>query len=310
MGSSEGIPLLNKKVSKKRNENTKTPSESADQDGSLDSLECCNKYPRCSKNESCRLRDRCNGTFQKTNSCRRTISRSKPERRINSSLGITEVPRFKTLGVPLVGMHNACGLPVFAHWQSSRMRSLREHDTQSRNQDKVQSRNQDKTPSRNQDKTSRNRDKTLPRNQDKTLPRNLDKTLSRNQDKTLCRNQDKTHLKKFSTRSRRNSKEADFKSEWIMIRETNRPVSSASCKRRSFKVAKVGSLSTRKVLKAGRDNSEKESIICRFGGSFGRRSGKRTTLYAKNGGDEAVTALKTLCLNPLARNSRGDVMIW
>lgn len=267
--SSEGMPLINKKQHTKKRNTTKPP-ESEDQDGSIDSLECCNivdHQKQDPRQQTDIRRSKRKDTFNTNgNSTKRISSQlentccSQFEEKVDSRLGMTEVPRFKTLGVPLVGMHNACGLPVFAHWQKQKIStSLRKsnhvhRDNSNRAQSKIYSRD---------------------------------------------------------SHPRHNSSEADFKSEWIMIKETNRPYSSASHNRRrpSFKVVRVGTLSTKKLAKNSKDNLKKESIIYKFGGSFGRRSVKRTALYAKNG-EEAVSALKKLCLNPLGRSSKGDVMIW
>jgi len=49
--------------------------------------------------------------------------------------------------------------------------------------------------------------------------------------------------------------------------------------------------------------------------TFGRKSikggsAKRTTLYAKDDGEEPVQVLKSLCLNPLARANPETNMMW
>lgn len=69
-------------------------------------------------------------------------------------------------------------------------------------------------------------------------------------------------------------------------------------RRPSFKVSKI------KTMPASR------SVYNGFGRDSVRRSIKRTTLYAKDDGNEAVRVLTNLCLNPLARSRGSACMMW
>ena len=276
-----GTPLINKRRLSKRsdrvNREYQTPTGIADPDASPDSLECYNFVNHINNNSRCsssRLDSRKHATnnelrvvpnlesgnvVQKINAYEENSCCISEERRINSRLGMTEMKEHKSIGVPLVGMHNACGLPVIAHWQSSR----------------------------------------------------LSKSSSTGQifgSQRHLRSRSQTHPKRRATQD---LGESHLKSGWTVIKKESRPLSAMKDvdKRPSFKAFRNGIFSAKKGLETGRD-ADRESIICRFSGSFSRRSGKRTTLYAKDGGDEAVYALKNLCLNPLARNNKGEVMIW
>ena len=274
MASSEGTPLINKRrLSKRRhqaNRECQALSGTVDPDASPDSLECCNLDPINTYRSSSRLYSQSHKfekipdlesghVVQKISAYEENSCCNRQERRIDSRLGMTEIKKHKKIGVPLVGMHNACGLPVIAHWQTSRL-----------------SKSSARRPVSRSHRHSRSQSQTHPR-----------------------------------SRPCQDSGELNLKQRWLP-KEGSRHTSARKkvTKRPSFKASRVGTFPAKKVFKTVGRDFERESMIFRLGGSFGRRSGKRTTLYAKDRGEEAVNALKKLCLNPLARNNKGDVMMW
>lgn len=280
LGNSEGTPLINEPRLSRRSNGVNmefhTPTGTADPDASPDSLGCCNiddnvnNKPHSSssrlysrkQNANKKLREVPNlesgRVVQKISAYEENSCCIRKERWVDPRLGMTEIMQHKLIGVPLVGLHNACGMPVIGHWQKSRLSKSSSRENFLRGHKYLRSWNQ-----------------THPKRRE---PQELGETV--------------------------------FKTGWPNNQEGSRSSSTRKKvdKRLSFKASTIGAFPA-KVLKPERD-VDRKSIICRFSGSFGRRIGKRTTLYAKDGGVEAVDALKRLCLNPLARNNKADVMLW
>ncbi|XP_033217930.1 uncharacterized protein LOC117173457 [Belonocnema kinseyi] len=137
--TSEGPPLINEhrlsRQSNGVNMECQTPTETADPDASPDSLESgnivdnVNNHPRCSastlfsnkKTANKKLREVPNlesgHVVQKISAYEKNSCCVRRERWSHPRSGMTEMMQRKSIGVPLVGMHNTCGLPDIAHWQ-------------------------------------------------------------------------------------------------------------------------------------------------------------------------------------------------
>lgn len=157
----------------------------------------------------------------------------------NARKSITNSRKRRNLGVPLVGMHNACGLPIVASW--SQRETLK--------------------PVRIAPKVSRR-------------PR----TVSNNH-------------------TRRRTKRRAPQPNTIQNCDHESTCRRTKVRRPSFKTCKkMNTISSRNSFK--RNNTGLNNHV------------KRRTVYARDDGDDAVKALKDLCINPMARNKSEIGMIW
>ncbi|XP_029173469.1 uncharacterized protein LOC114942301 [Nylanderia fulva] len=205
---------------------------------------------------------------------RRSLRESNPRYR-----SLFEVKGHRGIGVPLVGMHNACGLPVVASWHNHEL--LLDPLRIARTVRSVY-----KGP------------RTVPNVRRRTQKRKApqpDRTMihSRNVDHNVTR----STIKSVGHSDNINSGERSR-------RKHRRP---------SFTTTKAGSLSSKnsfkKTTRSKRHGIKVSSLVDTFG-RIKTGSAKRTTLYAKDDGEEAVQVLKSLCLNPLARANSETDMMW
>ncbi|KAL6256923.1 hypothetical protein P5V15_011858 [Pogonomyrmex californicus] len=189
-----------------------------------------------------------------------------------------EVKGHRTIGVPLVGMHNACGLPVVASW----------HDRELLDSLRISRRITGpiyKSP------------RTIPNVRRRTQP----KRKAPQPDRGMVHPKD-IGVKKLTIKS----------TEYLDGIDSGR--SRRKHRRSSFTTTKVGSLSSKNSFKRKmprRCGIKASSLVDTFGKrSIKEGSAKRTTLYAKDDGEEPVQVLKSLCLNPLARANPETDMMW
>lgn len=204
---------------------------------------------------------------------RRSLRSSSPKYR-----SLFEVKGHRTIGVPLVGMHNACGLPVVASW----------HDRELL--DSLQIRGTTgpiyKSPRAISNVRRRTQSKRKAPQPDRGMihPRDIDRSIKRSTIKSTG------YLDAINGNGRSRRKH----------------------RRSSFTMTKVGSLSSKNSFKRmpiRRYGIKASSLVDTFGRKSIKGSAKRTTLYAKDDGEEPVQVLKSLCLNPLARaNPETDIM--
>lgn len=194
-----------------------------------------------------------------------------------------EVKGHRTIGVPLVGMHNACGLPVVASWNDHEFldplrvsrriaRTVRPIYRSPRTMSNVKRRTQPK--------------RKAPQPGCEMIP-------AKDVDRSIKRSTIRSARSDAINDSRRSRKK--------------------HC-RSSLITAKMGSLSSKNSFKKTRyirHGIKASSLMDTFGRkSLKNASMKRTTLYAKDDGKEPVQVLKNLCLNPLARNNPETDMMW
>lgn len=196
-----------------------------------------------------------------------------------------EVKGHRTIGVPLVGMHNACGLPVVASWH--------DHDLL--------------------DSLRISRRIAATAGPIYKSPRTIPYVRRRSQPKRKAPQPD--HREMVHPRNAdRGIKRSTIKSAGCMDAINDSGRSRRKHRRSSFTMTKVGSLSSKNSFKRipRRYGIKASSLVDTFGRkSIKEGSGKRTTLYAKDDGEEPVQVLKSLCLNPLARaNPETDMMWW
>lgn len=165
------------------------------------------------------------------------------------------------IGVPLVGMHNACGLPVVASW----------HDLCTMEPMKMSSRAMGNgRPSTH----SRRRNRYCQRN-----CRENQQTLTRSRGHENSSISRELNLRVYGPRIR---SKPSFKSR--------RPTSNCS-----------------KASKSKEQADDRLLVDKRY---RERSKAKRTTLYARNDGDEAVKVLANLYLNPLTCDNGEEDIIW
>lgn len=203
---------------------------------------------------------------------RRSLRGSSPKYR-----SLFEVKGHRTIGVPLVGMHNACGLPVVASWHDRELLdSLRIRGTAG----------------------------PIYRN-----PRTISNVRRRTQSKRKAPQPDRgmIHLKDIDR-----IKRSTIKSTGYLDAINGNGRSRRKHRRSSFTMTKVGSLSSKNSFKRmpRRYGIKASSLVDTFGRKSIKGSAKRTTLYAKDDGEEPVQVLKSLCLNPLARANPEMDMMW
>lgn len=185
-----------------------------------------------------------------------------------------------TIGVPLVGMHNACGLPIVATWKDQNI--LKPLRVNRRIIGTIY-----KSPHTLSNVRRRNKPKRkAPQPDPAIIVRNIDHNIKRSTIKSVA------HL--------------DAMNSGLF---TNK-----HC-RSSYTASKVGSLSSKNSFKK-RTASRKHGIkVSSLVDTFDRKlikanNAKRTTVYAKDNREEAVQVLKKLCLNPLARTNSEADMMW
>lgn len=212
--------------------------------------------------------------------------------------------RRRQLGVPLVGMHNACGLPVIAPWPTQ----VNLNPAQASGRIVATLRPLPKIPL------------AVPTGKSRTHPKR--KAPQHPGQSAVFRSP-----KKFAPKSHRVCGIAgDSIVGFVSVPEITKSVKkhNKSQRRPSFKVNRMNTFpsrhsrdasidgSSRTTFKSVKNEAKRRSPIL---GTFGRRSlkrgsAKRRTLYAKDDGDDAAKALSTLCLNPLARGREATNMIW
>lgn len=193
-----------------------------------------------------------------------------------------EIKGYRTIGVPLVGMHNACGLPVVASWHDHELLdSLRITRKLAKTAGSIYK--SPRIPKVRQRTQSRR--KVLQPDRGIIHPRDIDRGFQRSTVKSVG------YLDAINGSGRSRKKH----------------------RRSSFTMTKVGSLSSKNSFKRmpRRYGIKASSLV----DTFGRKSikggnAKRTTLYAKDDGEEPVQVLKSLCLNPLARANPETHMMW
>ncbi|KYN03969.1 hypothetical protein ALC62_05173, partial [Cyphomyrmex costatus] len=194
-----------------------------------------------------------------------------------------EIKGYCTIGVPLVGMHNACGLPVVASWHDHELLdTLRITHKLAKTAGHIY-----KSPRTNPNMRHRtqSRRKVLQPDRGMIHPSDIDCGVKRSTIKSVGY----LDVINSSGRSRRKHRHS------------------------SFTVTKMGSLSSKNSSKRmpKRYGIKASSLM----NTFGRKSiksgnTKRTTLYAKDDGEESIQVLKSLCLNPLARANPETDMMW
>lgn len=199
-----------------------------------------------------------------------------------------EAKKHRAIGVPLVGMHNACGLPVIASWHDHELlRSLRVGS-------KVLGtlRPIFKGSRASFDLNHRTHPK-------RKAPQPVQNTFKKNR----------------SVRSR-NSDRKDYPSIRSLV---SLDAGSGGVRKRrrraSLKMRRTGTNSAknsvkRKEMSSTRRNKENSLADENRRKSMETENAKRQTLYARDDGEDAVQVLKTLCLNPLARTKSETDMIW
>lgn len=189
-----------------------------------------------------------------------------------------EVKGHRGIGVPLVGMHNACGLPVVASWHNHEL--LLDPLRIARTVRSVY-----KGP------------KTVP-----NVRRRTQKRKAPQPDRAMIHSRDVDH----------NVTRSAIKSVGHSDNVNSGERSRRKHRRSSF-TTKAGSLSSKnsfkKTTRSKRHGIKVSSLVDTFG-RIKAGSAKRTTLYAKDDGEEAVQVLKNLCLNPLARANPEMDMMW
>lgn len=203
---------------------------------------------------------------------RRSLRSSNPRYR-----SLFEVKGHRSIGVPLVGMHNACGLPVVASWHNHELldplRIARSIYKNPRTVANVRRRTQKR--------------KAPQPNREMIHSRDVDRNTTRSTIKTVGY----LDVVNSGEKSRRKHR------------------------RSSFITTKAGSLSSKNSFKRTSKSRKHGIKVSSLVDTFGRKSiktgsAKRTTLYAKDDGEEAVQVLKSLCLNPLARANPETDMMW
>lgn len=188
-----------------------------------------------------------------------------------------EVKGHRSIGVPLVGMHNACGLPVVASWHNHELldplRIARSVYKNPRTVANVRRRTQKR--------------KAPQPNREMIHSRDIDRNTTKSIIKSMGYLDAVNSGEKFRRRQRRSS----------------------------FITTKAGSLSSKNSFKRTNKSRKHGIKVSSLVDTFGRKSiktgsTKRTTLYAKDDGEEAVQVLKNLCLNPLARANPETDMMW
>lgn len=197
-----------------------------------------------------------------------------------------EVRGHRTIGVPLVGMHNACGLPVVASW----------HDHELLDPLRI----------------SRGIAGTV--GPIYKSPRMVPNARRRTQPKRRAPQPDFTTIHAKDNNDRCN-KRPMIKSAAHLDAINGSRRSRRKRRRSSFTTTKMGSLSSKNSFKRTTRSRRKGIKASSLVDTFGRKlikngSAKRTALYAKDDGEEAVQVLKNLCLNPLARANPETDMIW
>ncbi|KAI4501780.1 hypothetical protein M0802_003115 [Mischocyttarus mexicanus] len=192
---------------------------------------------------------------------------------------ILEPRKHRTIGVPLVGMHNACGLPVIASWNDPEiLQPLRTSTTVLGTL----------APALGGSRVSSNiRKRTHPKRRAPD-PTRSNQTLTR----IVKRNDSKRSTLKGADEN--NTKR---KRNRLSFKTLNRPNLSS---KNSFK----------RTVRGGKYTLGKTSLTNTLDKKFFKGNTKRRALYARDDGDEAVQALKNLCLNPLARNESQEEMMW
>lgn len=202
---------------------------------------------------------------------RRSLRSSNPRYR-----SLFEVKAHRSIGVPLVGMHNACGLPVVASWHNHELLD----------------------PLRIAGSVYKN-------------PRTVANVRRRTQKRKAPQpNREMIHSRDID----RNTTRSTVKSVGYLD-AVNGGEKSRRRHRRSSTTMKAGSLSSKnsfkRTTKVRKHGIKVSSLVDTFGRkSIKTGSAKRTTLYAKDDGEEAVQVLKSLCLNPLARANPEMDMMW
>jgi len=192
----------------------------------------------------------------------------------------------RSIGVPLVGMHNACGLPVVASW----------HDHELLEPLRI------------------NRGIVATVGPVYRSPRIVPNVRRRTQPRRKAPYPMDHATINPKNRNVRNMKRSTVKS--ATHPDTIKGGSRRKHFRRSSFIAKMGSLSSKNSFKRTArprrySGAKTSSLVDTLSGrSLKTGSAKRTTLYAKDDGDEAVQVLKSLCLNPLARANPEEDMMW
>lgn len=195
----------------------------------------------------------------------RSSGRSERETAGRGLDGNPDVKRHRAIGVPLVGMHNACGLPVIAHWPERRVFSDQRLPVKIVSERRVQTSVKRKAPQ----------------------PRNL-----------------------------RGENDEALPASDVIDESTGSATSKRVLKRPSFKAGRTNPMpykqrySRRNGARTTSQDGRKVNGGTLRNGNSTRQSTKRSTLYARDEGNEAVEALANLCLNPLARNKGAANMIW
>ena len=198
---------------------------------------------------------------------------------------------YRSIGVPLVGMHNACGLPVIAHCSDRRifgtlrvparlvgsLRRVGNRPGTSERRNITQSKRKAPQPSASLRRKSRyvREDEITHENHDE------DEVLITERTEELNGSTRKRILKRPSFKSGRNA--IPYKQRY-----SRRTTAKSGSKEGRFPSGSTGT----------------------FGRSVTRHSVKRSTLYAKDEGNEAAEVLTSLCLNPLARTKSATNMMW
>ncbi|KAF7407704.1 hypothetical protein HZH66_002241 [Vespula vulgaris] len=192
---------------------------------------------------------------------------------------ILDPKKHRTIGVPLVGMHNACGLPVIASWNDTEIfQPLRTSTTVLGTLAPVLGGS--RVSSNLRRRTHPKRRAPDPIRSNHTLAR----VVKRNDSKrSTIKGDDENNTKRKRNR--------------LSFKTMNRPNVSS---KNSFK----------RTVRGGKYTLGKASLTNTLDRKVSKGNAKRRTLYARDDGEEAVQALKNLCLNPLARNESQEDMMW
>ncbi|CAL7945183.1 unnamed protein product [Xylocopa violacea] len=201
----------------------------------------------------------------------------------------SEVKKHRSIGVPLVGMHNACGLPVVASWHDHELlEPLRINGRVLGTLRPIY-----KGPRASVDFRRRTHPKR------KTPPNQSVSKRSR------------------PSETKESDKKIDYPSikSLVSLEKGGGEIRKRRRHRGSFKAKKFGTLSLKNsVRRKGKSDERKNkenSLIDRLNRkSLEAGNAKRQTLYARDDGEDAVQVLKSLCLNPLARTKSETDMIW
>lgn len=191
-------------------------------------------------------------------------------------------------GVPLVGMHNACGLPVLAHWP----RQNKAPKKKLKRPAPKPPRSKRQAPKISHEKNSQDRENFC-RTQLKSKKNQIEFSKPNSEFKDLG---PKIYYEK-------NSEPAQFRRSVPKIRPHKK--NGGDKNKVDFSRPRAASLNF--IPKKIESNTTGLKNQANY---WNGKKLKRATVYAKDDGSSPVDVLTNLCLNPMARNSSTSNMMW